>query len=409
MPSETKHEIIVKDDIACLCISSNDPRRNGRIDAVLFDSEFVPLISQFTKWKGNGFDFYNENGDHIGSILSSCIGMHTRIVENDDYTRKNYTKREITKDLYVFRKLSHEEAISENYPRIKWKSKAEIVELPVKLQNNDVITIKINAFLAHLVPKLGYYNQSNCPSGVCFRAKKDPYKGPSLAKTVMEYLDRPCSGRAIARDDIYNYVVDPNDSLFEATLNNKNIYHLCGDVAVLEIRINNSNISWYATNIPYRYPSNINLNSEKKVVFIAFDSSALHKVKELECDWSYVLDNSSNLEVKAFYSQTTMITLKKLLAGCYGIDVGPRILPSRYSKYYQKAIDSDNYHVRAKFENASNNEKTGGRVMFTKSVSRNYCTIKADKHVFIPDLYEGIGAWCLDMRKDSLRIGGATG
>lgn len=414
MPSETKHEIKVVEDVACLMVSSNDPRRSGRVDAVLFDSKYVNVVSSFSKWFGSGTNLYNENGTLFSAVISNLVGMHTRIAENDDFRAINFTKREFNqeyaKSAAIMRKMAWIESTKQLHDKIKWKTKYDVVELPIIIQNNEVLTIKINAFMAHLVPKYGYFLPKNCPNGVCFRAENPTSKSPhgrSLAKKIYDFLGRPSSGKAISRYDVHDFSVDPVDNCFNSTKTTRNIWHEYGDEAVLEIRINDSNVMWYPTDAKYQYPSFCDMDNERKVVFVVFDSCVLEALRNKECDWTYTkTNNTDNMDVTALYTDTSSIKLKRVLAELYGFNIGMQTIPSRYNKYYQRAIETGNYKARVKFENRTNDEKHGSTILFTRAINKQYLSVRATKEYFADWLYDGIGAWCLDMRKQSLLVGG---
>lgn len=413
MPSKTTTTIIEAYDaaIAELCVTSDDPRRAGRCDSALFDIAYLDDVRR-EEWVSRGGTIMSRSGTTFAAFMARKIGCTLRLEDNEDYTADNYTKRVVPeaaleKAAEINRAAARERRgvySSEFHPRKKWKSKLEITEIPVICQGNNEIVIKINACYQHLVPKYAYFDKT----GLYFRSNSSKKAhGRSIATHILHALDAPVGGRLVLRKDPIDYRIDPETMSYESCLRNKCVYYSYEDQAVLEILVvdgERSNRDAWPANLGQWYtPNTYTPDSEFRIVNVLFDINALDRIREGEYDWGVCL-KYGRLEIMSTYTETCSITLKKVLATVYGLDFGPKEVASRFSKYYQRAIESDDYAKRARFENMTNDEKVGAKVLFTKPRKLKYRHIRAEKEVFVDWLYGGIGAWCLDMREQSMYI-----
>jgi len=411
MPSVTTNTYIETDTVSCLNVSTTDPRSDGAVDSALFDSTYLPIIRSY-KWARRNGGFATEDGISFSAVMSKLVGLSYRLEDNEDFTANNYSKRvfldehrlkglESLKRQALSRKLVY---FNEFHPKTRWKSKLEWVEVPVICQKDEVVIVKVSTFCMHHVPKYGVLEDGH----LYFRPRSDQInRGKSIAKHVLEALDLPCTGRRLSRSDLLDYRIDPITMFWYATQLNTLVYDKCGggSIAVLQMWLHMCTGSWPMNVHAAILPNHADADDKDRLICVAIDSSVVDALEAKELVWSYKMEGDK-IEIVASYFDTTWITLKKCLTGLYSIDTGPSTTGSRFSKNYDKAIESNNLSKRAMYENMVNSEKGRGRCLYTQARKTSYKHIHADKTVFVPEAMDGIGCFCIDMRSQSLRIGG---
>ena len=404
MPSVTTSKVQQYDDFSTLTISTTDPRRDGRVDVYMFDVAHTIEIQKRSWVVRSGIPFSND-GINFSKFISTKVGLSLRIEDNEDYTSANYTKRSITEGMLtkaneVTRAIAAKkrEIYAKNFhPRQKWKSKEDIVELPIIIQNDEVITIKCNVFFQYLIPKYAILMRN----GLYLRSQREdrPY-GKALSAHIMDSLSLPKSGAKQHRKDRLDYRIDPSDMRWMSCNINKTKYYTFGAVSVLEIVFYDPISPWFVQN---RHMICENPLSDERAIYICFDSCVLQKILDGEYEWSYK-SVTDGIEIISPVTETSTISLKRILARLYGMDIGAYRIESRFSKYYAKAIETNDLSRRAKLENTINSEKGRGKVLYTKAVERQYRNLFTEKEFFVEDMFGGIGQWCLDMRNGSIRV-----
>lgn len=412
MPAKCVHKITVCDDLAMLEVTSSDPRRNGRVDAAIFDVEHLDVVAKF-QWTYRMGEIVSTLGFSFSTLISSFMKYTTRRDDNEIYTADCYVGRSFTAEqmqkAYDSNKTKYAKRISDVlavkdsfFPKIRYKSKKEVVELPILIQNGRTFTIKINAFLAQYVPKTCLLVENR----LHIRSENDVNE-PSilLSSYIIQRLGQTHAPNKTSLSDPTNYVMEIDTMVFEACNANRQRYFRYGDVAVLELELRSFRSGWYPDEVGWRYPALEDYEAETRYVWVAFDACFLDRLKESEYDWTVRVKETSFEIVYIEEGQVEVILLKRLLAQWSGYQLGMHIVPSRMNKLYKRAIESDNYSKRAKFENMTNDEKHGNRCLYTEAKKVKYRKVVAGCSLFVEEMNDGCGQWCIDMRKDSLMIG----
>lgn len=412
MPAKCLFNIKVCDDLAMLEVTSSDPRRNGRIDAAIFDVEHLPIIAKF-QWTYRMGEIVSTLGFSFSTLISSFMKYATRRDDNEIYTADCYIGKSFTSEQVERANLSNKIKIEKRindvlalkdsfFPKIRYKSKKEVVELPILIQNGRTFTIKINAFLAQYVPKTCLLVDNR----LHIRSEKD-INEPSilLSSYIISRLGQTNAPNKSSLSDPTNYVMELDTMVFEACNANRQRYFRYGDVAVLELELRSFRSGWYPDEVGWRYPALEDYEADVRYVWVAFDACFLDRLKESEYDWTVRARESSFDILYIEEDQVEVILLKRLLAQWSGYQLGMHIIPSRMNKFYKRAVEKDDYSKRAKFENMTNDEKHGNKCLYTKAKKLQYRKVAASRSLFVPEMNDGCGQWCIDMRKDSLMIG----
>jgi hypothetical protein len=410
---------------------------------VTFDMAFIADVKLY-KWsyRGKGI-IVNEFGVTLCNFLAECYGYsegYTRKVANGDYTADNYAYREAAAaEAYKANaaKIAATREANKNkvfddmgvpfFPREKYKNKYECITLniarvgPKGLQVGTV-SIQVNKFIQQYIPT----------KVVIVDGVPTCLDGTQLKVLILEKLDADVNVRAhkvLSRlQDEFDLRVDPGDMSFVSRrMNRQRHHHIVDDddgeeYTVIEIQECMSmplNFFWRPADAEtkWRIPATATVN-EPRTYYIVVDSDIAERCDEVwwedrSSDWRVRDADSTKLDNKGFIAHTS---LKRMVMASTGTQIDNIYMAPRYNIKYQKALDCmadlstaegrRAARIRARYENHMAAE--GGQAMFTapKRVLRRQ--VIADKQYFCSSMYGGVGVWCFDMRRQSVRLRGIT-
>lgn len=410
MPAKTTFCYKVQDGLAMLEVTSSDPRRGGRVDSAIFEACHLDIIKS-KKWCVRDGAIYSSRGESFSAIMGHIHGASHHVEDAEIFTKDTYEKRKLPsgaaekaiakiKEKAEIRRKSIDSR--EMLPKMRYKSQKDVSEVSVFTQKGIETRIKINNFMVGWVPKHLIMGQD----GLHIRSKKDPtMPGILLATHLLNKLGQVFASRKVVLSDPYNLVYDVDACSFEANKCNKNRYYECGDITVLEIELRNTIDAWSPVEAGYRFPSVYYLNAPVRYVWVAFDTKHLNIMRQSEYDWT-AMERNGQMDIFCD-DGATIVRLKKVLARWSGMNVDGYIRPARFSKTYQRAIDENNLALRAKYDNMTNEEKIGNLKMMLPAKKVSFSRVHIDKTVFVPEMHGGCGQICLDMRAQSIRVGGS--
>jgi len=410
---------------------------------VTFDMAFSTDVMLY-KWsyRGKGI-IVNEFGVTLCNFLAECYGYsegYTRKVANGDYTADNYAYREAAAaEAYKANatKIAATREANKNkvfddmgvpyFPREKYKNKYECITLniarvgPKGLQVGTV-SIQVNKFIQQYIP-----TKVRVENGivVCL-------DGTYLKVLILEKLDADANvrrNRALVNLlDEFDLRVDPGDMTFVSRYMDRMRFHNIIDpddgeeYTVIEVQENTSHghqFCWQPsdTETHWKLPFDFTIK-QKRVCYIVVDTDIADRCDDVwyddrSSDWRVRDSDSNKLDDSGFIMHTS---LKRMVMASTGTQIDNICVAPRYNIKYQKALDCmadlstaegrRAARIRARYENHMAAE--GGQAMFTapKRVLRRQ--VIADKQYFCSSIYGGVGVWCFDMRRRSVRLRGIT-
>jgi hypothetical protein len=360
---------------------------------------------------------------HLAQEYGFAEGEWTRIVANHNYTADNYTLRTMAgADNAAIPNVKHEfDAMGIPFhERIRYKNKHVTTALTVpRYDGKAPIVIQINEFLVQYVPTLLGVRKGVV---VC----KD---GTPLKRYLLQRLD---IGVDVAKYWAHTNIQDEFDLRFDTvtmTYMSRKIdrmrYHFVTDeddeeYVVLEVREEAANTRfWWQADIDakWRVPYG-NTVHQPRVSYVIVDTDVFDRIDDVFYDDKHgewmVRDSESNVLTDAGFIKPTQ--LKRLVANRAGLQIDNVFIQPELNARYKKAMECtaglDSVEgrraarIRARYENHSSLD--GGKAMYSPARNVKRRQVIADKMYFCPSIYGGVGVWCFDMRKQSVRLRGIT-
>jgi hypothetical protein len=386
MPRLFKSWVNTVDDVSLLCVTSDDKT----IYNALLPSNVGAVVSEYS-WKYTKGIFYCKHGTLL-EMLANVYGYEgkvRRIEPNDDYfprniasNLKNFNEKFGTlvpreKGQFVISRI-------ECHPRMKYKNKNEWCWLPVNIQNNKFVMVRINKCNAHFLNKNAVFIDNKLYLYPDFKGFDGKYHGKQLTSVIFQAVfGIKGAAKHVSLVDNTDFRIDFKQQCFISGKNVKNNWkQLDNDLWLLEI-VSTSTKRWLPDNLPYK-------NKNTGRVYAVFNKCYDEKL----FTWN---DSSMNINI---YDDFNTVTAPIFVARDNKLAVDNVYIPSRMGKYYQKAVDDNNLKVRAKFENSELSQHRGGRVLMTKA------TIISKRKVFANEVYKvSDSITALDLRPEKLLIG----
>jgi len=360
---------------------------------------------------------------HFAQEYGFIEGEWTRIVANHNYTADNYTLRTmagaaITDTVPV--KHEFDDMGVPFHERIRYKNKHQTMALTVpRYDGKAPIVIQINEFLVQYVPTLLGMRKGVV---VC----KD---GTPLKRYLLQRID---IGVDVTKYWAHTNIQNEFDLRFDtvtmtyiARKMDRMRYHFITDdyddeYVVLEVREEaaNARFPWKAEaeaqwRLPFGYTVKV-----PRVSYAIVDTDVFDRIDDVFYDdanteWM-VRDSESNVLTDAGFIKPTQ--LKRLVANRAGLQIDNIFIQPELNARYKKAMECtaglDSVEgrraarIRARYENHSSLD--GGKAMYKPARNVKRRQVVADKMYFCPYIYGGVGVWCYDMRKQSVRLRGIT-
>ena len=381
----------------------------------------------------------------LGSVVAFTYGYDadnwTRYSANDDYTASNFAarneqvEREVeeplsAEELHRIRQERFEKRCAKKYDpmgvlfmeRAKYRTKNEYTTITVpRFDNISTIHITINLFLIQYVPvTLGLRN------GVIIC--KD---GTPLKVLLLEKLEIGINVRrfwaSVSIQDEFDLRVDGTDLTFMSRNIDRVRYHFIDgeeddeSYVVVEVRedTRNNRFRWMPdVEAKWRIPYGHTIN-EPRVSYVIIDEDVYERADEIFWDdrdqeWmvrDMAVEDSSKFTVKGFVKPTQ---LKRMVAEMSGLQINNVYVQPEVNSRYELAmnctagLDTKEGRTAArrryKYENHSSVDKGQRMYKDARHVKRRH--VVADKQYFCTSIYGGVGVWCFDMRKQSVRLRG---
>lgn len=404
MPSKSIITWEIVEHVGMVCYNTTDPRRLGRVDSAIFPSQYVDYFKQRSITFKSG-EFY-VNGMSFTKFFAQVYHLDYRIDDTADYFERNFMKRPVPAyipDISVYRNTQGSAKSKNSYQLefhepVKYKSRSDYVKLNVAAQSGMIATILINTYLVHHVPTKMFIPRGK--NGLYFidRESRNSYNdrhGVSLAAYLLRYLgnENPTS-HDVVRSHPYDYRIDMDTLSYISTLCVTNHYKAVSNgveegSVLLQLQ--------YAPPTSWaKYPLNSEekwRNDEECTVNILIDSEFEEDIRDYL--WKY---EAQTHEIVARNEDGKRVLLKRFVATCAGLDIGATIIPSRMTKYYKQAIETDNYKRRAHFENVEFTSQGASNKRFTFARSVKWRKLSVNQQV------EVAGVCCLDMRKAAIQV-----
>ncbi len=412
MPSITKSWVTDHESLSLLHITSNDPRRKGKIDLAFFDSDIKDKIENLQWCIRREVPFCNQINTTLANHCARIYGVGTeRFEPNEDYTRSNYHKRgKVDKATFITsvaskRKTLHLENFS--YKEFKSFGMDDVIEVEVAIQCKRTMKILIRKrHVAYIPKKLFFSLEKNqlClwPSGKNGRLR---HRTITLGFHIMGKVNNNIDMRCLARDPSHlnNYVVREDCTGYEHSLITYNKFYITDVGTVIEIGGEEGvyRECWEDRGRVYVYPRGFIQEGQKRSVYCIVSNDAGNIIRET----SYLSYNQEDISVLDESNKRT--NLPRYVANIYGLQVKDLLVPARENKIYARAIEKgiDGYKTRAKYENRIMSDKRTNNGMHVKARVYKFKRVYADTTVEVT-LPDGSVIFALDCRKDALIVGG---
>ena len=408
----------------------------------VFNEDVYNNVKAFN-WSHRGKGVIKNNFDEtLGAVVAFTYGYDsfnwTRKVSNDDYTASNFCTREeqasctptiAPEELAERIRLGKDEAYNKKFDpkgvpfmaRVKYGTKYECVKLPIpRFDSLSDVTILINKFLIQYVPvTVGLKN------GIVVCKDGTPLKVLLLEKLGIDVNVRKYWAHVHIQNE-FDLRIDPNDTTYVSRRMDRVRTHFITDsddgerYVVIEIQENmyNNKFRWLADiSAKWRVPYGFTIK-EPRVSYVIVDEDVYERIDEVFWDdraqeW-FVRDCESTDLTEAGFIKPTQ--LKRLVASMSGLQIDNVYIAPEINPKYKLAMDSTAdlttpegrkaARRRATYENHSSLDS--GQAMYkpAKLIKRRH--VVADKQYFCTSIYGGVGVWCFDMRKCSVRLRGIT-
>lgn len=437
MIPQTCKYVQIDDEHMALQIQSN---MSGKTYEAIFDADLYYLIKLY-KWKNRGKNvILNEFGVTLANFIADKIGYDSgewvRKANNNDFRTSNYTtkldaivpeKVAATAALRVARRK--EELAKRGFDpcgvalceRVKYKTQNECVDLKLSVIGSEyTITIQINKFLIQYVPtKIRMIDgvvccPDNTPLKIVLFEKvwdeddvdMHPRRFPSITWLHDELDLRIDTGarRLVSHvEDVLRYHYVHDDDTDE-------------DLVVIEAieRRSLTRFNWVPTGDLFKLPNSVfSYEGMPRVAYVVVDEDVADLIASVRyCgtreEWLCYEENP-----KAFRESNIPKArpLKRVVAEAAGMECDNVYVNATLSLRYKKALDCNAdlttpegrraARIRYRYENRMTTQRMG-----VDGYLQRRRQVIADKLYFCPYIYGGVGVWCADLRKRSVRLKG---
>jgi hypothetical protein len=410
MPSKTKSWVTIHEELALLRITSNDPRREGRVDLAYFDSGIADSISKYSWCIRRGEPYSVDLCTTLANWCADLYGRGRYRKEPDcNFTSDNYYSASLSKQEFLDKVVSKNKHILKQnkfFPKQRYIKKSEFVELEVSVQCKRTIKILVCKRHVHLIPQKLFV--SNKTGKICIwptKEKRQFRKQLTLAfyllNKVNPYVNKQAYSRSVDASSLDYRIRDDDSCYLNSASTYLQLHHTpCG--TVIEIGGNQGAYKtiWPDTQLAYRYPSGTLMPGEARKVFILLTDDCADKLLES----GYPTYNGFDFTI--LHDDGREEALTRFAARYYGLEIENIFIPSRNSATYERALSKgvEGYARRAELENQIISEqRTSGR-MFTKPRFIKRRNVYADTTTELT-LNNGISIFALDCRPEHLVVG----
>lgn len=383
----------------------------------------------------------NEFNETFGAVVAYTYGYDvwdwTRKVANDDYTAGNFCLRseqehntDVTADATIKKRNDSMRLLwAKQYDpmgvpfmeRVKYKTKYEcdIVTIP-RFDSLSDIKIHINRFLVQYIPvTVGMKNGAIvCKDGTLLKVLL-------LEKLGVEINVRRYWSNTNIQDE-FDLRIDPNDTTFCSRNIDRVRHHYICDTdtgvderyVVIEVRENvyNNRFRWMAGHddkwrLPYGHTVH-----EPRVSYVVVDEDVFERIDETFYDdraqeWLVRDSESMDLTETGFVKP---IQLKRLVAEMAGLNINNVYIQPELNSKYKKALEctadlttpEGRKAARRRYLYENHASIDSGQAMYKPAKLVKRRQVVADKQYFCTSIYGGVGVWCFDLRKCSVRLRG---